>query len=65
MAKFTKAHLQSANARLAMLQFYPTDPMTQAAIQELLARMCPDLAALEWLVTTMIDRVGAWKDRRN
>lgn len=59
--KITEADLRRANARMSMLSFYPSDSMAQGAIQELLARMCPSLEALEWLVTTMIDRVGQWK----
>lgn len=59
--KFNESDLRRANSRLAMLQYYPTDPMTQAAIQELLAKMCPSLEALEWLTNTMVNRVGTWK----
>ncbi|MCL4853371.1 MAG: hypothetical protein KJZ78_18605 [Bryobacteraceae bacterium] len=61
MAKFNEADLRRANARLAMCSFYPSDEAVQAAIMELLAKMCPSLEALQWLTTTMIDRVGVWK----
>ena len=58
---FGKADLHAANARLKMLSFYPPDPEAQAAVMELLARMCPHREALDWLVSTMIDKVGTWK----
>ncbi len=58
--KFTKADLEKANARLMMCPFYPTDPMAQAAVMDLLRRMCPSKEALEWLVTTVVNRVGKW-----
>jgi hypothetical protein len=61
MAKFSKADLESANRRMQMLSYYPTDPGAHAAIMELLAKMCPSREALIWLVDAMVNRVGAWK----
>ncbi len=58
---FGRADLLAANARLKMLAFYPSDPEAQAAVMELLAKICPDREALEWLVDTMINKVGTWK----
>jgi hypothetical protein len=60
-SKFAKVDLVKANARLKMLSFYPSDSEAQAAVMELLAKMCPSLEALTWLVDTMTNRVGTWK----
>ncbi len=60
-ARFTKADLMAANARLKMLAFYPQDGQAQGAIMALLARMCPDTEALNWLVDAMVNRVGTWR----
>ena len=61
MSKFTNADLEAANTRFQMLSYYPPSPSAQAAVMELLAKMCPHKEALEWLVDTMLNRVGTWK----
>jgi hypothetical protein len=60
MSTFSKADLDNAMAKLAMCQFFPREAATQSAIMELLAKMCPHKAALEWLVDTMVNKVGSW-----
>lgn len=57
---FTKADLMAANAKFKMLQFYPTDGEAQGAVMELLAQMVPSKAALDWLVSTLVNRIGRW-----
>jgi hypothetical protein len=60
-SRFTESDLLEANKRMKMLTFYPPDPEAQAAIMELLARMCPHREALQWLVDQMVNCVGTWK----
>jgi len=59
--QFNQGDLEVAIGRLGMLSYFPSEPKIQAAIMDLLARMCPHLEALEWLVDQMVNRVGAWK----
>jgi hypothetical protein len=59
--RFSKADLAKANARLKMLCFYPPDSEAQSAVMELLAKMCPHLEALNWLVDAMVNHIGTWK----
>ena len=60
MDLISRADVQSALSRLAMLKFWPAEPETRAEIGGLLARMVPHRAALEWLVNTLVDRIGEW-----
>ncbi len=59
--RFNKADLEVAMGRLGMLSYFPSEPSIQAAIMDLLARMCPHREALEWLVDQMVNHVGQWK----
>lgn len=58
--QITEQNLNDANGQLKMLSYYPTDAETQAAIMRLLAKICPHVEALEWLVNTFVDRIGKW-----
>lgn len=60
MNKFTQHDLQKAIGDLGMCEFFPTDPGVQAAVMNLLAKMCPSREALAWLMDTMVNRVGKW-----
>lgn len=60
VAKFTMDDLDMAIANLSMLKFFPTDAATRAAIRVFLARICLDAEALDWLVSTMVNRIGEW-----
>jgi hypothetical protein len=42
------------------MKFFPADPGAWAALAELLAKICPHREALEWLVTTLQNRVAEW-----
>ena len=55
------AEIAKAAARLTALSMFPTNPAAHGEIMRLMERMVPTAAALDWLVTTMIDRVGEWK----
>lgn len=59
--KPSSQQIMEAAARLTALAMYPTNPAAHAEIMRLLQRMVPHAQALDWLVTTMIDRVGEWK----
>jgi hypothetical protein len=61
MEKFNKQDLQTALSRLSMLKYWPSEPATRAELGGLLARMVPHKEALEWLVTTMTDKVGEYQ----
>lgn len=50
-----------AVTRLTCLAMFPTNPAAHKEIMRLIARMVPTVDALEWLIVTMIDRVGEWK----
>ena len=58
--KFTQADLKRAITRLSMLRFFPSDVDVRAEISRELARMVPSMQALEWLVDTMVTKVGSW-----
>lgn len=52
--------LSAAISGLAMLKYFPSEPEVRAQIKALLARMCPHLEALEWLVATLVNQAGEW-----
>jgi hypothetical protein len=47
--------------KLGTLRFFPASRDERVAIMEMLERMVTTKAQLDWLVTTMIDKVGEWK----
>ncbi len=57
---FTPEDLKVAMAKLGMLDFFPPEPATRAAIMMLLGKMVPHKRALEWLVNELINHVGKW-----
>ena len=59
--QFDPNDVQLATRRLAVLRFWPADEIARAEIGRRLVRMVPSKAALDWLVDTMIDRVGEWR----
>ncbi len=54
------ADLTKAIASLTLLRFFPAEDIARASIMELLSRMIGTVEQLDWLVVTMIDRVGEW-----
>jgi hypothetical protein len=58
----TKDQITNAVAALGALSFFPSDAPARAAIMQLIERMVYTKEQLDWLVTTMIDRVGEWKN---
>lgn len=59
--KFTTQKLEKAVAKLSMCRFFPPDEMARAAIEQLLARICPDQEALTWLVDEFVNHIGEWR----
>jgi hypothetical protein len=57
----TKDQITNAVAALGALSFFPSDAPARAAIMQLIQRMVPTVAQLDWLVSTMLNRVGEWK----
>jgi len=59
--KFTDTDLNLAVVKLSMLKFFPTDPLTQSAVMDLMCDMCESKEALNWLVAEMVNRIGEWR----
>lgn len=60
MDKFNARDLQQAVEDLSTCDFFPREPGAQAAVMRLLAKICPNKAALRWLVDTFVNRIGKW-----
>lgn len=60
VSKFNRKDIESALTKLAMLRYWPADPATRGQIGLLLAKMVPSMEALDWLVDTLLNRVGEW-----
>jgi hypothetical protein len=58
----TKDQITSAVAALGAMSFFPSDAPARKAIMQLIARMVGTKEQLDWLVLTMIDKVGEWKN---
>jgi len=58
--KITRKDIEISINRLKLLKFFPGDPGPAAAAGEFLAKICPHVEALEWLVATLMDRIGSW-----
>lgn len=56
--KFNKSDLERACGDLAMLRYWPAQ--AEAAVMHLLLQICPDRAALAWLVAELVNHVGEW-----
>lgn len=52
--------ISRAISRLTCLKFFPQEAQARAALMELLDRMVESPTQLEWLVMTLIDRVGTY-----
>jgi hypothetical protein len=59
--KPTSDQIVHAVGRLGGLAFFPTDEAAKAEIMRLLQRLVSTSEQLEWLCTTMLDRVGTWR----
>lgn len=59
--KPTPEEIIEASRALAILQFYPVDPAAREQIMLLLSRLATTKERLDWLVETMIHRVGVWR----
>lgn len=58
--KFTNRDLDWAMAQFGMLQYWPSDETTRAAIKTLLAKQVPHREALFWLVEQFVNHIGKW-----
>lgn len=56
----TAADLGTAVTRLSMLEFFPQEAGTRAAIMDLLAQIVPHQQALDWLVGEYVNKIGHW-----
>lgn len=61
MERLSKADLDAAISQLSMCARFPSDEGARAAIQLLLAHICPSCEALDWLVGEFVNRIGEWK----
>ena len=59
--KPTQQQIAAAVTRLTILSMFPNNPAAHSEVMRLLARMVPTVEALDWLIDTMIDRVGEWR----
>ncbi len=57
----TAQQLAEAVAELGICKFFPAGPGERKAIMRLLANIVSTKQQLDWLVATMINRVGEWK----
>src|SRR5690348_14509423 len=57
----TQNEIVQAVARMTALSMFPNNPAAHKEIMRMLDRMVSTSEELEWLVATMIDRVGEWK----
>lgn len=55
-----KAAIIQAVAKLGALTYFPSDPGARQALMELLGRMVSTPEQLDWLVRTLVDRVGTY-----
>jgi len=60
-ARPTKAEIVSAVGELGILDFFPKEDCEREAVMKLIERMVESKRQLDWLIATMIDRVGKWK----
>lgn len=56
-----KRRIAAAVEKLGALRYFPPAEGAHRAVMELLYRMVETPDQLDWLVVTMIDRVGEWK----
>lgn len=61
--KFTQKDISTAIGELSMLRWFPSDEGARVAVRTLLAKICPSLEALRWLVDQMA-LVGEWQGPR-
>jgi len=59
--KPTPMEIQKAVERLAALRYFPGDEGGRAEVMRLVQRMVATKEQLDWLIGTMIDRVGEWR----
>lgn len=50
----------TAVARLAVLTYYPQEPVARAEIARMLLKMVNTTEQLEWLVQTFVNHIGTW-----
>lgn len=54
-------HADHAVARLALLEFFPSEVVARAELAKLMMRIVSTPEELEWLVTTMINHFERWR----
>lgn len=64
MALITELNINAALTKLAMLEFWPSEPAVRVEIGIFLARMCISRESLDWLTTQLVNRVGRWPGPR-
>ena len=60
MGNFNRSDLDRAITRMKLVKFFPTDAEAHGALKEFLVMICPHKEALEWLVSELVNHVGAW-----
>lgn len=59
--KPTPQSIAAAVGEFGMLKYFPADEATRRGVMRLLARMVSTQEQLDWLVRTMVDRIGTWE----
>jgi len=58
--KPSQQELESAVAQMTILRFFPAEPVARAMVMQVLSRIVGTSQQLNWLVDTLINRVGEW-----
>lgn len=58
--KITKQHLDEATDQMQMLEYWRSDAAFIASVQTYLAKICPNVEALEWLTAALVNHIGKW-----
>jgi len=59
--KPTREQIEAAVESFGALLYFPADAGARLVIMRLLAAICGHVEGLQWLVATMLNRVGEWK----
>lgn len=53
--------IRSAVDQMAMLRYFPSEPSVRVEVAKFLATICPNEAALRFVVDVMVNRIGEWR----
>lgn len=53
--------IRSAVDQMAMLRYFPSEPTVRVEVAKFLAAICPNEAALRFVVDVMVNRIGEWR----